>query len=129
MIKKVTNVHYSFSIPGTFLALNIAREHDRCWRCVQMKIKIILLMITLFLTSFLLLSMRFEYLEPETVMIVPNNDGNPMVVLSDGGYLIRDWSFQAGCYRLIKIGIFQYNLATPADPGKCSSPDPVLALP
>jgi hypothetical protein len=94
-----------------------------------MKFKIILLLMTLILTSFLIFSMRFEYLEPETVMVVPNSDGNPMIVLSDGGYLIRDWGFQAGCYRLVKIGIIQYNLASPADPGKCASHETVMALP
>jgi hypothetical protein len=87
------------------------------------KLKLIILLVTLFLTSFLFFSMRYEYLEPSTVMIAPNTEGNPMIVLSDGSYLIRDWSFQAGCYRLIKIGIFDYNIASSAEGDKCGLAD------
>jgi hypothetical protein len=94
-----------------------------------MKIKFIILLIGLLLSSVLLFSMRYEYLEPEKVMVVPNSEGNPMLILSDGGYLIRDWSFQPGCYRLIKIGIIQYNLANLADISRCETANLVTMSP
>jgi hypothetical protein len=85
-----------------------------------MKVKMVLVMVMLAAFSLFIFSMRFEYLDPGKVMVVPNEVGSPMMLLSDGSYYVRDWNITAGCYQLTKIGVVQFNFAVIVDDSKCN---------
>lgn len=86
-----------------------------------MKIKILIVLVVLALAAFFVFSVHYENLDPQNVMVVPNDAGSPTLVLSDGVYFVRDWNVQPGCYRMTKIGIINFNFASPAESHFCQS--------
>lgn len=78
------------------------------------------------LTSFVLLavlgvffSISYVYLHQADLVVVPSENGNPVVVLDTDTYFVRSWTLSPGCYRLTRIGFLGYNIATKTDAGRC----------
>jgi hypothetical protein len=89
------------------------REHK------TMKRKLILLPILLVIVLMMLFSGKYVYLHEGDIMIVPNEDGNPTLVLDDGEYFVRYWNLASGCYKLTSIGLLNYSYATRVDESRC----------
>jgi hypothetical protein len=97
------------------------REHK------TMKRKLILLPILLVIVLMMLFSGKYVYLHEGDIMIVPNEDGNPTLVLDDGEYFVRYWNLASGCYKLTSIGLLDYSYATRVDESRC--PVNAMAVP
>jgi hypothetical protein len=97
------------------------REHK------TMKRKLILLPILLVIVLMMLFSGKYVYLHEGDIMIVPNEDGNPTLVLDDGEYFVRYWNLASGCYKLTSIGLLNYSYATRVDESRC--PVNAMAVP
>lgn len=106
---------------GTELALNKGVSHKTSPWTTQpvMKFRFFVLPIIFILVLFLLFSGSYLYLAEEDIMVVPNESGNPTLVLDDGIYYVRYWNLAPGCYRLTRVGIVNYNIASQADESKC----------
>jgi len=84
-----------------------------------MKLKIIFALILLASAASFIFTTRYEFLDPGRVMVVANETGSPMVLLSDGDYFVRDWVITPGCYQLTRIRIIDFNFATVTAEEKC----------
>jgi hypothetical protein len=84
-----------------------------------MKFRFIALALIFIFVLLLLFSGRFLYLTEDDIMVVPNESGNPTLVLDDGIYYVRYWNLAPGCYKLTRVDIVNYNIASQADDSKC----------
>ena len=90
-----------------------------------MKIKhFILPLVFVCVLVILLFSGRHVYLNESDILIVSNQDGNPILVLDDGVYYVRYWNMAPGCYKLTKINLLDYNFASQTSGDHC----PVKAM-
>lgn len=85
-----------------------------------MKLKLILLPILLLAVLWLFFSGNYVYLNENELNVQPSPEGSPVLVLGEETYYVRYWTLAPGCYKLTRIGLLDYNLATQTEESRCA---------
>jgi hypothetical protein len=85
-----------------------------------MKLRLLVILGIFAFVLFLFFSGNYVYLEESSLVVQPSAKGTPMLTLGDETFYVRHWTLAPGCYKLTRIGLLDYNMATQTDESRCA---------
>ena len=85
-----------------------------------MKFRLLIFVTALVVVLFMFFSGNYVYLNETELAVQSSPNGTPTVVLGTDTYYVRHWTLAPGCYKLTRIGLLDYNVATQTDESRCA---------
>ncbi len=84
-----------------------------------MKLRILFFFVIVVIVLMVFFSGQYVYLDENDLVVFPNQDGNPTLLIDESIYYVRYWTLAPGCYKLTQIGLLDYNLASQTTESRC----------